>query len=73
MTLDNVLDNSMELPLNEREILIDILKKRVIEERRKELSQYYNTVKKEFQDGRLTPKSAEDAIIELENYLQNEE
>lgn len=72
MCLDEVLDMTIDLKLNEKEALIEILSKRVAEEKRKEISLYYQQVKQEFADGNLKSQTLEKIVEELEEELANQ-
>ncbi|MBI5324965.1 MAG: hypothetical protein HZB41_06800 [Ignavibacteriae bacterium] len=69
MSIEQLLDLTMELPLNDREILLDVITKRNAEEKRNEIAEYYNHAKKEYQKGNLKPQPLPDIINELEKEL----
>jgi hypothetical protein len=69
--LDRVLDAAMELPLEQQEILVQILKNRIIESRRDEIASDAAASIAEFQAGRLKVQTATEAIQELREYLNN--
>ncbi|AVH72314.1 hypothetical protein [Nostoc sp. 'Lobaria pulmonaria (5183) cyanobiont'] len=69
--LDRVLDAAMELPLEQQEILVQILKNRIIESRRDEIASDAAVSIIEFQAGRLKIQTAAEAIEELREYLNN--
>lgn len=73
MTIENILDMTLELSKDEKESLVEILNKRIIEEKRIEWANYYKQIKKDFKSGHLKPKSAEDTILELQNLLNDNE
>lgn len=52
-TLDAVLDKANELSFQEREMLVEILLKRQIEERREEIARNARQAKKDFETGKL--------------------
>ncbi|MDJ0799934.1 MAG: hypothetical protein QNJ51_24530 [Calothrix sp. MO_167.B12] len=62
LTFEQVLDNVMQLPLEQREMLIEILQKRHIEQRREEIAQNARDAILEFRTGKLKPQSASDII-----------
>ncbi|OGU13034.1 MAG: hypothetical protein A2X61_03465 [Ignavibacteria bacterium GWB2_35_12] len=69
MSIEQLLDLTMELPLTEREILLDVLTKRNAEEKRNEIAQYYEYAKNEFIQGNLKSQPLPDIINELEKEL----
>ncbi|MBN3926878.1 hypothetical protein [Nostoc sp. NMS4] len=69
--LDRVLDAAMELPLEQQEMLVQILKNRIIESRRDEIASDAAVSITEFQAGRLKVQTAAEAIQELREYLNN--
>ncbi|MBX9258722.1 hypothetical protein H1Q63_33185 [Desmonostoc muscorum CCALA 125] len=69
--LDKVLDAAMTLPLEQQEILVKILKKRIIESRRDEIVSDAAASIAQFQAGRLKAQTAAETIQELREYLNN--
>ncbi|BAZ15162.1 hypothetical protein NIES4071_70340 [Calothrix sp. NIES-4071] len=69
--LDKVLDAAMELPLEQQEMLMQILKNRIAESRRSEIARDAATSIAEFQAGKLKVQTAAEAIQELREYLKN--
>ncbi len=69
--LDQVLDAAMELPLEQQEMLIDILKNRIVENRRDEIARDAAVSIAEFQAGKLKVQTATEAIQELQEYLNS--
>ena len=65
VTFEQVLDNVMQLPLEQREMLIEILQKRHIEQRREEISQNAQDAILEFRTGKLKLQSANEIISQL--------
>ena len=65
MTLDQALDAVNELPVEQREMLAEILRKRQIEERRNEIAASARESIKAFQAGELKPQSADAVIADL--------
>ncbi len=65
-TLDKVLDDIMQLDYSTREMLLDILKKRQIEERRKEIAANARKAKSDFKRGKLKARSAKEVIRHLD-------
>jgi Rad3-related DNA helicase len=71
--LDQVLDEAMNLPLEQREMLIQILQRRMIEQRRDEIAQDAKLSLAEFREGKLRIQTTTEAIRELKNFSQHEE
>ncbi|NET56230.1 MAG: hypothetical protein F6K47_08640 [Symploca sp. SIO2E6] len=69
--LDQVLDAVMELPLEQQEMLVQILKNRIIANRRDEIASDAKTSLAEFQASQLKLQTATEAIQELREYLNN--
>jgi hypothetical protein len=69
--LDKVLEAAMTLPLEQQEMLVQILKKRIIESRRDEIASDAADSITEFQAGTLKLQTAAEAIQELREYLNN--
>jgi len=64
-TLDQVLDSVMELPLDQRGMLVDILQNRYVVERRREIAANAEISMKLYRMGKLKSQSAEELINEL--------
>jgi hypothetical protein len=62
-----VLEAADNLSLDEQETIIDILYRRMIEHRRKELTQEVKEAQKEFQEGRCRPAAPAEIIKEILN------
>jgi len=58
-----------QLPLEEQNYLLDILKKRNIEKKRKEIAKHARQARKMYKSGELKPKKAQQVISELRNSL----
>jgi hypothetical protein len=71
--LDKVLDEVMELSLEEKEMLSQILKQRIIESRREQIAIDAQTSLEEFRQGKMKPLTADETIQNLREYLQNPE
>jgi Rad3-related DNA helicase len=71
--LDQVLDEAMNLPLEQREMLIQILQRRMIEQRRDEIAQDAKLSLAEFREGKLRIQTTTEAISELKSFSQHEE
>lgn len=65
MTLDKVLDEAMDLPLEQQEMLIQILQRRIIEQRRDEIATDAAASLDQFRAGKLKAQTASEAIAEL--------
>ena len=72
-TFEQVLDLVNELPLEQQELLIEIVKKRAIQIRRRELAKVSQEALNEFKNGNLKPQTANEAIEELRDYLSDSE
>ncbi len=71
--LDKVLDEVMELSLEEKEMLAQILKQRIIESRREQIAQDAQISLEEFKQGKYQALTVEEAIQDLREYLANSE
>jgi hypothetical protein len=69
--LDQVLDEAMELSLEQQEMLVQILQQRISESRREQIAFDAVVSMAEFQSGKLKIQSADEAIQELEEYINN--
>jgi transcriptional regulator with AAA-type ATPase domain len=72
-SLDKVLDEAMDLPLEQQEMLIQILQRRMIERRRDEIATDAAATLAEFRAGKLKAQTANEAIASLREFLQHEE
>ena len=73
VTLDQVIDIAMKLPLEQREMLVDIIYKRQVEARRSEIAADALESLAEYRAGRLQPQSANEVIRELRAELEKSE
>ena len=73
VTFDQVVHTASQLPLDQQEMLIEILSKRRIETRRKEIMDDAEDSIAAFRQDRLKAQSAEDAIAELHRAIEVEE
>lgn len=73
MTIDQAIDAAMQLSLEEREMLLGILRGRQIEARRNEIAQDAQESLVQFRAGGLMATSAERMIEELHLSLKDEE
>ena len=70
--LDKVLDEAMALPIEQQEMLIQILQRRLIEKRRDEISNDAASSLAKFRTGKLKAQIAAEAISELREFLEDE-
>ncbi|MFA4836763.1 MAG: hypothetical protein WC749_11925 [Dehalococcoidia bacterium] len=64
-TFEEVLEAADRLSLEEQEAITDILRRRVIDERRKELVNEVHEARKEYQEGRCHEASSEQILKEI--------
>ena len=69
-SLDRVLDEVMDLPPEQQEMLMQILQRRLIERRRDEIARDAEFSLAEFRAGKLQAQSASDVISELREFIQ---
>ena len=69
VTLEQALDIVMQLPLAQREMLIDIIHKRHIESRREEIAHDAREAMAAFHAGKLKPQPVEEIILELRQLI----
>lgn len=72
-TLDSVLDAAMQLASTEQGMLVEILRKRRIEQRRNEIATHAHEARKAFRRGRLATETADDLIERLHTAGQEAE
>jgi hypothetical protein len=72
-TLDQALDTAMQLSPDQQEMLIQILHNRRIESRREEIAQDAKASVEAFHARQLKLQTAEEAISELRQFLNNVE
>jgi hypothetical protein len=72
-TFEEVLNLVTELPLDQQELIINILQRRIADKRRKELASSSQEALAEFRTGNLKPQIATEAIAELRTYLNTPE
>lgn len=68
-TLDQALDVVMQLPTEQQEMLLEILRRRQVESRRQEIATDAQASLAEYRTGRLPAQSAEEAIADLHKAL----
>jgi hypothetical protein len=73
VTLDQAIDTALQLPPEQREMLVDILRNRQIETRRQEIAADAGKSIAAFREGKLKAQSAEEAIAELHKALEDAE
>jgi hypothetical protein len=73
VTLDEVIDSAMQLPDDQREMLISILHMRQIEARRREIALDAQESLTAYRTGKLKAQSAAEAIRELRQSLEDDE
>ena len=70
ITIDKALDSYMQLDFNSRELLLEVLQKRQIEERRKQIAINVKKAKQDFANGKLSkPMTAKECIESLNKFL----
>ena len=65
VTLDTVLSEISDLSLDEKEMVEDILHKRIIEEKREEIYSDYQEALKDYKEGKCKSGSVEDLIKDM--------
>ncbi len=71
ITFENALDIVSQLPREQQEMLIEIVRKRMIEDRRQEIMAECEEALIEYRTGKLQGMSATQAIADLRHYLQD--
>lgn len=71
--LDKVLDEAMNLTLEQQEMLVQILQRRMMEQRRDEIAKDAKLSIAEFKAGKLKVQTATEAIAKLRDYIQHSE
>ena len=69
--LDRVLDEAMDLPLEQQEMLVQILQRRIIERRRDEIATDAAVSLAQFRAGKLKAQTVSEAIAELREFLNS--
>lgn len=72
-TLEQALETASQLPLEQQQMLIKILQNRNIESRREEMARDARRSLADFRAGKFKPQSAEEAITELRQFLDEPE
>ena len=73
VTLDHAIDTAMQLPLEQREMLLEILHSRHIEARREDMARDAEESLNAFRAGELKGQKAIEIIDELRHELEAEE
>ena len=73
ITFENALDAVSQLSIDQQEMLIDIIRKRNTELRRKQIIEECREGLAEYRSGVLKPMTAEEAIADLHSYLNEPE
>lgn len=71
VNLDRVLDEAMDLPLEQQEMLVQILQRRIVERRRDEIATDAAASLAQFRAGKLKAQTATEAIAELREFLNS--
>lgn len=71
-TLEQALDTVAQLPIEQQEMLIEIMHNRLIEARRQEISEDAKKAFASFHQGELTPQTADQIIAELQETLKDD-
>jgi len=66
-TFDEVLDAVEELPVEQREELVDVVLRRIAQQRRQQIVDSVGEAEREFCDGNVQPATAEQIMRELES------
>ncbi len=72
-TLDQALDAAMQLPYEQKQMLIDILWKRQIEARREEIAANAREAIRAFHDGELKTETVEELLARLHHSIKNQD
>ncbi len=70
-TLEQALNTVSKLPIEQQEMLIQIMQNRLIENRRQEIADEAKQAISSFHRGELKPQTADEVIAELQKSLQN--
>jgi hypothetical protein len=73
LTFEKLLDNIEDLPIDQQELLMNIVSHRLADKRRQQLAQECQEGLVEFRSGQLKPMTAEEAIADLHNFLAEPE
>jgi len=73
INLDQALDSARQLSLSDKEMLIEILKKQTVEERREEIATEVREYRTLYATGKLAPSDSKQIIDELHSSLSEPE
>lgn len=73
VTLEQVIDSAMQLPLEQQEMLLEILQSRQIEARRLEMARDAQESLAAFRAGKLKGQTAAEIIVDLRKALEADE
>lgn len=73
VTLDHAIDTVMQLKPQQREMRLDIIRKREIERRREEIARDAKKSIAAFHAGELKPQPVQDIILELRSLLDHDQ
>ena len=73
ITLEQALNTVSQLPLEQQQMLLEIIKNRLIETRRQEIAQEAKEAIAAFHQGKLLPKSVTEVIADLRTTLLENE
>lgn len=65
MTLGNVLDMVAKLPLEDKQECVEILQKKIVEERRSQIAAEIKEGREEFKAGKLKPITVDELMKEI--------
>jgi hypothetical protein len=71
-TLEQALNTVSQLPIEQQEMLIQIVQNRLLENRRQEIAEDAKQAISFFHKGELKPQTAEEVIAELKESLQDD-
>ena len=71
-TLEHALNTVSQLPIEQQEMLIQIMQNRLIENRRQEIADEAKQAISSFHRGELKTQTADEVIAELQKSLQND-
>ena len=69
ITLNQVLEDASQLPDEQQEMLIEILRHRLYESRREEIARDAQQSLHDFRQGLFRPQSAQEIMAELDQFL----
>jgi hypothetical protein len=73
LTFEKLLDTIEDLPIDQQELLMNIVSHRLADKRRQQLAQECRDGLAEFHSGQLKPMTAEEAIADLRNFIAEAE